>query len=123
MCYDMIEPCPQISPNILSSILNKIGRSGRAWKTSWWMESPPPSTHESWMKFAKLSLSSKGLAEEMMPTGGRGQTPTSGVLRWGLREPSRNFQNPTQISHLMGCTINSFVLQTLIFHLPKFHMS
>ena len=33
------------------------------------MKSPPPSTHESWMKFFKLSPLLKGLAEEMMPKG------------------------------------------------------
>jgi hypothetical protein len=32
------------------------------------MKAPPPSTHESWVKFFKLSPLLKGLAEEMMPT-------------------------------------------------------
>ena len=45
--------------------------SGRAWNTSSRMKSPPPSTHESWIKKKiKLSPSLKGIAEEMMPTGG-----------------------------------------------------
>lgn len=42
---------------------------GKAWKSSHHMESPPPSTYDSRMKFFKLNPSLKGLHEEMVPTG------------------------------------------------------
>ena len=50
---------------------------GRAWKTSHWTKAPPLFTHESWMKIFKLSLSLKGLMEEMMPTNERGEPAVS----------------------------------------------
>ena len=50
--------------------------SGRVWKTSSWMESPPPSNHKYWMEFFKLSLSLKVTCGGGDIVGGN-QTPTS----------------------------------------------
>ena len=63
--YDLTYPKATMLPQLLVSLPLRLSL-----KFSHWIKSPPPSTHESWMKIFKLSPSLKGLAEEIMPTGG-----------------------------------------------------
>ena len=66
--YDLTYPKATMLPQLLVSLPLRLSL-----KFSHWIKSPPPSTHESWMKIFKLSPSLKGLAEEIMPTGGGGE--------------------------------------------------
>jgi hypothetical protein len=71
--------------------------SGRAWKISCWMRSPPPSTCGSSMNFIGNSIGN-------------------------FRNPTRTFEIPHECSHTTGWTTNPFILQTLIFHPLKIHL-
>ena len=111
---------------------------GKAWKTSRWMKSPPSFTCKFGMKLFKLSPSFKGL---VMPTRGV-WVPTSSFqkvllmvlainskphlmtnleikFKWLYESIYVGFWRdkiPHKCSHIMGWTINPFILQTLIFH-------
>lgn len=76
------------------------------------------------MKKIKLIPSLKGLAKEMMPTGGIILLPLPpGKFIGNFGNPLATFKIPYSCSHIMRRTINSFILQTWILHALKLHPS